>query len=151
MSGASFFDGIVCDVLCACRVHLFLLKDLVSPVFFDSICDVLCTSTTLQKRATPGSGRRHLTWPHIRQGRRVMPSIFYIYIYIIFAIFAFGIEIGKCVNSSLFRVVLCMHSVQHVNGSVFFGYAKHCKSQPLGLQNATNIVNSSVLLKYWRK
>lgn len=72
----------------------------------------------------------------------------YIYIYIIFAFFAFGIEIGKCVNSSLFRVVLCMHSVQHVNGSVFFGYAKHCKSQPLGLQNATNIVNSSVLLKY---
>ena len=99
-SGASFFDGIY-DVFCTCsnffyikkcnfknhkksqKIHLqvvfscFWVPPLAPNKFlpraiFDGICDVLCTSSTLQKRAVflpPGAGRRHMAPPPVAKAK----------------------------------------------------------------------------------
>ena len=96
-SGASFFDGIY-DVLCTCLnfdtkkcniknyhektnfllVFCFFGLPALAPnrplprAIFDGICDVLCTSSTLQKRAAflpRGGGRRHMARPLIAKAK----------------------------------------------------------------------------------
>ena len=47
-------------------------NELLPRAIFDGICDVLCTSSTLQKRAVfclPGAGRRHMAPPPIAKAK----------------------------------------------------------------------------------